>query len=623
VPNKFIKLCLLILLLLQGLLVGLSVAQATPAYTFYIVEDTVRNFTADEAYSLFLQGQYTPLKNQRFSPGITTSVFWLLADFAPSQKSEAYKLVIGNAHINTIDYYHLQSGKPVPVINTGDYYSFSQRMINDPLFVFPVQTEKETHSQHLFRIDKHSESLQLSVAVETAEGYYKRNTNDALINGILTGVMILILTLGLFLFITTKDMLYAYYVLHILMAWLWVIADKGYGYQYLWPDLPFFASRARPLFTVLSGMAIIQFIQAFIRQDKKSPFYKPFKVVQVVYAAFALLFITKVDIATDWIRIIPIASILVLSIVTTTLIILSIIERLRQGEKMALFLISAIVVAFFFYTTEVMAHSGISLFSSYILSNFGIHIGLLAEALVLLFGLSSRFNRYRKDREALLIAIHKKQDELTEKVLAMQEKERKKIADQLHDEVGSLLSVVSLNISSALEKSPAAITTIPSLTTAQEVLGSAALLVRNISHTLTPVAIEKYGFKRAIENLLSSINSSGKINIEHTILGFETTEAYPSTFLNDIYRSVQEMLSNIIKHAEATHAYLELIEHEDLISIMVEDNGKGMPEGSSFAKGYGLENIYSRVSYHKGHIEINSTPTTGTLIIIELPAKKI
>ncbi len=594
-------------------------------YTLHLLEDSSRNYTPEQAYALYQQGAFTEMEQTSFAPGITTSVYWLLADFYPVASSTAYKLVIGNAHINAIDYYFLIDSSPKHVITTGDHYPYRQRLVANPLFVFPVHIEKDAYSRHLFRIDKHNESLQLSVQVETADSFYTRNTNNALINGVLTGVMLLILALGVFLFITTKEKLYAYYVLHILLAWLWVISDKGYGYQHFWPDSPFFASRARPFFSVLSGIAAIQFIQAFIRQEKQSLYYKPLKWVQALYGFFAILFVINLDInKLGWVLTIPLVSILILAAVAILLLALSTIERLRKGEQMAFFLVGAVLTTLVFYISEVMAHSGISLFSSYVLSNFGIHIGLLAEALILMFGLSSRFNQYRKDREALLVAIHKKQDELTEQVFAMQEQERKKIADQLHDEVGSLLSVVSLHISSILEKSPPTTTVaVPALNTAQEALGSAATLVRNISHTLTPIAIEKYGFKRAVENLVTSIHTSGKLSIESVIIGFDNPATYPVTFLNDIFRSLQELITNIIKHAEATHAYVELIEHEDLINVMVEDNGKGLPEALTFTKGYGLENLYSKVYYHKGIIEINSTPGKGTLIIIELPAKKI
>jgi signal transduction histidine kinase len=305
-----------------------------------------------------------------------------------------------------------------------------------------------------------------------------------------------------------------------------------------------------------------------------------------------------------------------------SLIVLSLLEKAKEGNTLVWYYIISVSVYIVFGLFEMFAHSGIYLFSNYYLSNYGLHTGLIVEAIILLYGLANQFNEYRKEKEQLLVAINKKQEEITVKVFETQELERKKIADQLHDEVGSLLSVVSLNISSLIEKNQGHPKAEGKLQSAFEAIVSAASLVRNISHTLTPIAIEKYGFKRAVDNLIASINTSEKLKIEYVVIGFEQTDRYSIVLLNDIFRSIQEMMSNVIRHSGASHAYLELIEHEELITMMIEDNGKGMPEQDKFKKGNGLDNIFSRINYFKGKIEINSQPESGTLIVIEIPTNQ-
>lgn len=208
--------------------------------------------------------------------------------------------------------------------------------------------------------------------------------------------------------------------------------------------------------------------------------------------------------------------------------------------------------------------------------------------------------------------------EIMQGAIDAEENERRKIADQLHDDVNASLALATLNISSALEKDSNDELAKKKIHKSYEILSSVTATIRDLSHRLTPLMIEQYGFRNAIEDLATTVNLSEKIKLETVVVGFERTEKYPSSFLNDIYRIVQELLHNILKHAGASHAIVELVEHEKQISIMVEDNGIGIAENVS-AKGQGLSTIRSRVAYRNGVIEIAGKKENGSSIIIEIP----
>jgi signal transduction histidine kinase len=197
-------------------------------------------------------------------------------------------------------------------------------------------------------------------------------------------------------------------------------------------------------------------------------------------------------------------------------------------------------------------------------------------------------------------------------------RERRKIADQLHDEVGGLLSLATLNLSSTLEKGREDVGANEKLLKTQEVLFSVATTVRELSHRLTPLAIDKYGFRKAVEDMAEVVNVSGKLSAQAVIIGFEHTDAYSDAFLSDLYRMLQELVQNVVKHAQASHVFLEVVEHERSISIMVEDDGVGINEDKA-VHGKGLETVRSKITYLKGRVEIGSKREGGTLIVIELP----
>ncbi|MDR3716870.1 MAG: ATP-binding protein [Puia sp.] len=226
---------------------------------------------------------------------------------------------------------------------------------------------------------------------------------------------------------------------------------------------------------------------------------------------------------------------------------------------------------------------------------------------------------YRRNKMKELERKHR--IEVMQGAIDASENERHALADQLHDETGGMLALASLNISSVLEKGQRDHQSEEKLQKAHEILSSVSATIRDISHRLTPLVIEKYGFRRAVEDMDQAINLAQKINLETVIVGFREPDGYPVELLNNLYRIIQELVHNILKHAGATHAMLELIEHEDHISVMVEDNGVGMKDYAS-AKGKGLAAIKSKIDYLNGKMEMMNKQDGGTLIVIEIPVRQ-
>jgi signal transduction histidine kinase len=264
---------------------------------------------------------------------------------------------------------------------------------------------------------------------------------------------------------------------------------------------------------------------------------------------------------------------------------------------------------------------------------FSVFLGLSGLLVLLLVGYSR--NLYVRRKQAMAIARQKealqenrmREMERQHRIGIMQgaidaeERERRKIADQLHDEVGGMLSLATLNLSSTLEKGRGDVNSEQKLHKAQEILFSVATTIRELSHQLTPLMIEKYGFRHAVEDMVETINLSQKLMVKAVIVGFDDISGYQASFLNDLYRMLQEMLHNIVKHAQATFALLELVEHSGQVSILVEDDGVGIDENRA-VKGKGLDTIRSKIAYLNGRIEIGQKREKGTLIVIELPIAK-
>jgi two-component system NarL family sensor kinase len=210
---------------------------------------------------------------------------------------------------------------------------------------------------------------------------------------------------------------------------------------------------------------------------------------------------------------------------------------------------------------------------------------------------------------------NKHQVELLRTLDKAQEKERREIADKLHDEVGAMLSILKLNLSTAtgFDNGNKTAPLSASMAIVDELSGQ----IRNLSHTLMPVVVEKYGMIRGVKDFVDKINAASKLKTELLITGFENENSLSVDVQMHIYRIVQELMNNIIKHSGATNALIQMVEHDGFVSLIVEDNGNGFNENEN--KGNGLYVLRSKVELMKGEMNIESTSGAGTSFMIALP----
>lgn len=196
-----------------------------------------------------------------------------------------------------------------------------------------------------------------------------------------------------------------------------------------------------------------------------------------------------------------------------------------------------------------------------------------------------------------------------------EEKERARQAKELHDGVSGLLAAARIHL--------AAITTSDDnkhvFDKVMALLHRANNEVRNISHNLAPEIVLEHGLHHAIEDYVSRV-SNAQLDIQLSVIGAIPRMKIAFELL--IYRAVQESLNNVIKHAKATTAMVQLTCLESLLTITIEDNGIGFDTASAPAAGLGLSNLASRIHGVQGIFDVTSSPGNGTTIYIEVDVTK-
>lgn len=143
--------------------------------------------------------------------------------------------------------------------------------------------------------------------------------------------------------------------------------------------------------------------------------------------------------------------------------------------------------------------------------------------------------------------------------------------------------------------------------------------MRRVAHNLMPENLLKFGLDAAMRDFCSEMQLHGMLQVHYQSLGLKDKSMDQGLSVT-VYRVTQELLNNIVKHAGATQAIVQIAATDSQLTITVEDNGKGLADETiKSAQGIGWKNIYSRVQYQKGTINIQSQPGKGTSVYIEFP----
>ena len=239
-------------------------------------------------------------------------------------------------------------------------------------------------------------------------------------------------------------------------------------------------------------------------------------------------------------------------------------------------------------------------------------------ALLIISLLSYRtYTQKRKLQEQKIAELEKEKVlSATQSLLKGQEKERNRLAQDLHDGLGGLLSGVKLQLGAMKGNLILSEEMGKTFNNALYKLDESISEMRRVAHNMMPEALMKLGLQQALQDYCDSLSESQPFALNCEFHGLEK-RMEPATEIV-VYRIVQELLNNTVKHSGATTILAQVIRNDNSLSITVEDNGKGFnTDVATIDRGMGLKNIQSRVDYLKGQIDIKSAEGKGTSVHID------
>jgi two-component system, NarL family, sensor kinase len=253
-------------------------------------------------------------------------------------------------------------------------------------------------------------------------------------------------------------------------------------------------------------------------------------------------------------------------------------------------------------------------------NTLNILLGSIAAAILLVSLVSYKNYRNKQQLQQQKISELETQQQLsaTEAVLKGEEQERTRLAKDLHDGLGGMLSGIKYSFNTMKGNLIMTPDNAQAFERSMDMLDSSIKEMRRVAHNMMPEALVKFGLDTALKDFCNDIQQSGALQISYQSIGTQNA-TIDQTAAITIYRIVQELINNTIKHAAAKKAIVQVTKSDNKLSVTVEDDGKGFDTAIiNNPVGMGWGNITNRVDFLKGKLDVDSRPGKGTSVHIEI-----
>ncbi len=569
--------------------------------------------------AIFHAGKFLETDRNYVNFGSTYHRYWMHFSLSGSRTDQQLMLEFNNPQLYRLQIYAGKNDSLSLLYNTGSDFPFTQRPFLYGNFVFPLEAKAGETMDYFVLLDRRQEILKFTLNIYERPYFMQQYNRHYWQYGCFTGIVLFIMLFSIFLSITLHAKIHLWYTLYIMLMLLFVLADTGLGYEFLWGQFPLVNKHAKTLLGMVAFPVQLQFMQQFISQQKNSVFFRFLQLNKALFIFLAVGFIIMISQA--WILPIPLMIFFricfyVAYVTGILLVFLSLAEKIRYGNRVALIYLVAVLMILVQVAIVMMIRWHV--LDMTIDTSATMACCILAEIIILTLGLTFRYNYYKKEKNKLELALATQQNALLQRVVDAVEEEKRRIAEDLHDGLGGTLAVIKGMVSGmdgSLKQSSGAFAA-----DAVQLLDQACMDLRFIAHDLMPAAFHSTGLGKALEEAVHKANLvSAEIQFTYIQSGIVFTLDQKTALC--IYRMLLEMLHNIRKHAHATQAIVQLTYFPESVQLLVEDNGCGMSSPVIAGAGIGLRNLYSRAEYINSKIHIDSG-RNGTTIICDIPYNK-
>jgi signal transduction histidine kinase len=483
---------------------------------------------------------------------------------------------------------------------SGDTLPFEERTFQHRYLLYEITLPPFSTNEFMLYFHKNG-ALSLPIQLYSSSYYYKIDGLSNLAFGIYCGAILLIVLVAFLIGLIGKRWLYVIYALYSLGLLFQIVISEGYGFMLFYPNGTHFSSYARGISAVGALLAYVYLTQLFLQLHNHLPkfntFLNYFILFMVVFAVLAAIIINLYPSVLP----IVIVAMYFLIVLIFALTLYAGISSIKYNKTLSYLYLCG----YCFVITGSLAYllSKIGWLPYYFITRNGLIIGSALEITMLGIGLALYTRRSMEEKNRLQQVLLNKEIEINKALLNGENKERKRIAQDLHDGIGVQLRLLKNQMSQSKPDDKQI-----------ELIDQIAEEIRTISHNLMPANLHYLGLENLVSDLIEDLSNHHPIDLRLV--------AIDCPFLNDqimglsLYRIVQECIQNAIQHSEARTIIVQLVGHDNELSITIEDDGKGLSK--NFSSGIGLSNVKSRVDQLNGQLTIDSDTTRGTIVCITI-----
>jgi len=611
---------------------SIVIEEKPEVFSFFRPNKYVKHFSskaylnAESLFSAYDNNKFNLLEQNIYNAGSTNAYHYLSVEIINTKaNNELIYWLIKNSAINKIQLFSRTNHKIIVHEEFGDHYKFDKRPDVFFLLGVPLNIDANTSTTFILKIDKRNENLFLPFNFYYPKYYQQFKNHLYLIYGIFSGVLILMALINLFLYFSFKDSIHLYYIIYVIANLFLILSFEGIDFQLFYPNYPEFSNISRYFSTCIElAMAIVLYrkfvgISMWNRSNLVQILLTISLVCNLIFIPFSFFVFNEYEnliiSKTLFLRIFSVTN-----FSTMGLIIISAIQKYRSGFKPALFFIVAVGLLYIGGIEYSLNTNGIitdNLLFKNIIPNTLVY-GIMAEVLIVCLGIVSRYNQFKKERDDFQKQISSKQIELNNASITFREQERKRISDNIHDEIASRIFGVRMmteaikNKTESSELSNQLSELRLSLDTIAEKTRTVILELNDSSKTTLA------DFTQELVELINEFaqNSQKKFKIDeiNTDANFEI----PRLTSDQLLITFRESFTNFIKHSSAEELSIDFELHTNSIDFkLIEFNPEENP--IPFKEGNGIRSIKKRMESIDGtiHWEYNGNLITHITVPIE------
>jgi signal transduction histidine kinase len=572
--------------------------------------DSVENIT--KARNLFEKGYFIANNKPDLNLGVAKDNYWLRLGVSNStaHEHEIY-LVLENPRLNLVEVFFISNDSIVWEHILGDELPFDNRNLHYNQFATLIELIPHDSIEIFMYVKHKGNTLYLPLVLRNTNTFYAQMQNSYLLMGLISGIFILAIIFGLFFLFNTNDILFFYYSAYVFTSLLWIWATEGYGYQYFWSTLPEIASRIGPGIGAFSASFFLATCLRFCKvYDHES------KLRRILYVILLLLLFWGLQAFFPFVEVDPVSMSIYLYVyfslnsIIAVLLTIYLLNIARKGHTVVLYYLFAIIITIL--SSILMILKGGGLINFPLSSGLLMSIAYIVEITLMSAGITRQFYSYKKDREKSLLAFLEQQKSINARIMETQEKERNRISQELHDDIGPKLTQITL-LSEALKKENYGNTTV------QNELGNIANTSRELVQNMGEIIWSLIPENKSLQNLLGYLREQLLQLLEYANIKYEINfniknieHELEHALLRNILLVTKEIVNNAVRHSKAENINIQCSLSENTLHFEIADDGIGMDLNNS-TYGNGLRNIKQRIEESGGVLKLSTAPNKGTV----------